>query len=93
MSVNWFDERLKSLLVGCNFDYSSFPNGDFGSLERVEVEGGGKLATVDVWSEGWVGFDIYDCVLDEQVMNVLLSPDEKDAIPETVEKFVRIMSG
>ena len=93
MSANWFDEHLRSLLVDCSFDYSSFPNGDFGFLERVEVEGGGKLATVDVWSQGWVGFDIYDCVLNEQVMNILISPDEKDAVPETIEKFVEIMRG
>ena len=92
MSIDWFNENVRPLLIGCKFERSSFPAGDFGALERVEVEGGDKLATVDIWSEGWVGFDIYDCVLDDQIMNVLVSPDEKGSIHEILGRFVKLMT-
>lgn len=92
MDVSWFNESVKPFLKGYSLEYSSFPNGDFGDLERVELEGFNKLATVEFWSKGWVGVDIYDCALDDQVMNVLLSPEEKESIPQAFELLVKILT-
>jgi hypothetical protein len=39
-----------------------------------------------------VGIDIYDCALDEQVMNVLLSPEEEKSVSQAFESFVRILT-
>lgn len=92
MGRYWFDECVKPLLKGFSLDYSSFADGDFGDLERIELEGFNKLGTVEFWSKGWVGIDIYDCAIDDQVMNVLLSPEEKESISQAFENFIRILT-
>ncbi|CAM3036412.1 hypothetical protein SAMN04490207_3428 [Pseudomonas gessardii] len=88
MDAFQFNKEVKSLLKGYSVEYSKFANGDFGNLERIELEGFNKLATVEFWSEGWIGIDIYDCACDEQVMNILLSPEEKDLAPKAFEKLL-----
>ncbi|RON53983.1 hypothetical protein [Pseudomonas frederiksbergensis] len=76
MNIKYFDESIKPLMKGYSFKYAAFLEGDFGDLERVEFEGDNKVGGVEFWSKGWVGADVYDCVLDEQIFNVLLSPEE-----------------
>ncbi|MEE4234063.1 hypothetical protein [Pseudomonas viridiflava] len=92
MDGAWFNESVKPLLKGFSLEYSSFAEGDFGDLERIELEGFNKLGTVEFWSKGWVGIDIYDCALDDQVMNVLLSPEEKESVSHVFDKFVKILT-
>lgn len=92
MNSSWFDESIRPFLKGYSLEYSSFPDGDFGDLERVELEGFNKLGTVEFWSKGWIGIDIYDCALDGQVMNVLLSPEEKESVPQAFERFIEILT-
>lgn len=67
---------MEPILEGCDFQYGSCPNGDFGDLERVEFEGGNKVRSVDFWSKGWISIDIYEHVLNEQQISLLLGPDE-----------------
>lgn len=88
MDILKFDQEFKPLLKGYTLEYSSFPNGDFGDLERVELDGFNKLATVDFWSRGWIGVDVYDGVLDQQVMCVLLSPEEMSLASEVFERLL-----
>ncbi|GFM90207.1 hypothetical protein [Pseudomonas cichorii] len=91
MDSSWFNESVKPLLKGISLEYSSFADGEFGDLERIELEGFNKLGTVEFWSKGWVGVDIYNCALDDQVMNVLLSPEEEGAVSQVFERFVKIL--
>ena len=56
------------------------------------MEGFNKLGTVEFWSKGWIGVDIYDCALEDQVMNVLLSPEEKDSVPQAFERLIQILT-
>ncbi|WP_419736733.1 hypothetical protein [Pseudomonas sp. COR18] len=88
MDAFHFNKEIRPLLKGYSVEYSKFANGDFGSLERIELEGFNKLATIEFWSEGWIEIDIYDCARDEQVMNILLSPEEKDLFPKTFERLL-----
>ncbi|WPO98265.1 hypothetical protein SFA35_16625 [Pseudomonas sp. HR96] len=88
MDAFQFNKEFRPLLKVYSVEYSTFASGDFGNLERIELEGFNKLATVEFWSEGWIGIDIYDCACDEQVMNILLSPEEKDLVPKTFEKLL-----
>lgn len=91
VSVDWFRKNVEIHLNEYLLKYSSFLNGDFGDLERVELEGFGKLGAVEFWSKGWLGIDVYDCCLDTQVMNVLLSPEERNSIPREFEKLIRLL--
>lgn len=92
MNIEYFKKSILPKLEGYEFHYSSFPNGDFGSLERVEFENGIKFGTIDLWSKGWVNIDIYDRELDEQLMNVLLSPSEVTQWEKTMVNFYHVLN-
>lgn len=91
MNISPFDKEVKPLLKGYSFEYSSFPNEGFGDLERMGLGGLNKLATVELWSKGWISVDMYDCACDEQVMSILLSPEEKNLVPRLIEEFLNKM--
>jgi len=91
MNLLQFDSQLVPLLQGYSVEYSQFEGGDFGALERVELDGFSKLATVEFWSRGWIGVDIYDCLIDEQLMNVLLSPDDAELEVDVFQRFISIL--
>lgn len=88
MDVFRFNREVMPLLNGFSVVRSTFPEGDFGDLERIEMAGLNKLATVEFWSSGWVAIDVFDCVCEQQVMNVLLSPAQKDLFPEAFEALL-----
>jgi len=91
MDINFFKAEIAPHLAGYELQYSSFSNGDFGDLERVEFEKGDKLGTVDVWSKGWMSIDVYDTALDAQLINLLLSPDELEQQKKAIETLLRIL--
>jgi len=84
MDMNYFKQKIAPKLGNYKLTYCSYPSGDFGSLERVNIENQNKMAGIDIWSQGWLDIDIYDLVLDKQVMNILLPPtaiqEKEDAI-------------
>lgn len=90
MNGSWFNEYISPFLAGCSLECTSLSNGDFGDLERIELEGFGKIGTVEFWSKGWVGIDIYDCVREEQAMNILFSPEEQGSVLLAFERFLEI---
>lgn len=91
MDINFFKAEIAPRLAGYELQYSSFRNGDFGDLERVEFEKGDKLGTVDLWSKGWMSIDVYDTALDAQLINLLLSPDELEQQKKSIETLLRIL--
>ncbi len=91
MDVNYFKKKIAHLLGGYNLKYTSFKDGDFGDLERVEIDGFHKLATVDLWSKGWVNIDVYDCNLEIQLMNLLLDSSEEKEQGEAMEALLGIL--
>jgi len=92
MDSGWFQKNIEPRLAGCSFTYSSFSRGHFGDRERVEVAAGRKLATMEFWSEGWVGIDVYDLDRDDQVMNTLISPEENYLVVRVIERMVNLMT-
>ena len=90
MRVEYFNENIEPHLEGYEFTYSTFPEGDFGKLERVEFKGKNKVGAIDFWSQGWVGMDIYDLELDDQVFNLLLDPDEEKH--DAIAKLINILN-
>jgi RecA/RadA recombinase len=91
MNIDFFKTEVAPHLAGYELQYSSFSNGDFGDLERVEFERGDKLGTVDIWSKGWMSIDVYDSALDAQLINLLLSPDELEQQKKAIENLIRIL--
>lgn len=91
MDITFFKTEIAPRLAGYELKYSSFSNGDFGDLERVEFEKNDKFGTVDLWSKGWVGIDVYDSHLDLQLINLLLSPEESGLEKKAIDNLLRIL--
>lgn len=91
MTRDYFDLHVKPSLSNYVFTYSSFLNGDFGDIERVEFFGQTRLGGIDFWSRGWVGFHVFDKKLDDEVMNILLSPDEMDRMEAVFNQLVNLL--
>lgn len=91
MNIHYFKQQIAPQLIDYKLVYRSFPKGDFGSLERVEIDGKGKLGGIDFWSMGWLDLDIYDLVLDKQVLNKLLDPNEQQEQEHAIQQFIEIL--
>ena len=91
MNMNEFKKILAPMLKNYKLTYSSYHNGDFGSLKRVSIEGENKIACIDFWSKGWLALDIYDLILDDQIMNILLDPFEIEEQSNAIKQFIRIL--
>ena len=91
MDMRYFKNNIAPQLSNYKLTYSSYPKGDFGSLEGVVIEGNGKIAGIDIWSKGWLDIDIYDLLIDKQVMNVLLEPIEIQKQEDSIKQFLEIL--
>lgn len=92
MNIKMFNEVIKPKLTEYSFEYSAFASGEFGDLERVEFEGRDKLGTIDFWSKGWIGIDIYDCAIEEQILNSLTSPEEQELAETNFTMLVELLT-
>lgn len=90
MDIDFFKREIEPMLGDYSFKYSSFPDGDLGSLERVELEGNQKIGTIDFWSKGFIGIDIYNIKLDDQQFNLLLGPDDEPS--EAIATLMSILN-
>lgn len=91
MSIDFFKTQIAPRLTGYEIRYSFYTNGDFGDLARVEFEKEDMLATVDFWSQGWMSLDVYSSALDNQLINLLLSPDESEAQKAAMHKLIKVL--
>lgn len=89
--VIWFNTEMLPLLDGYSTEYRSFKNGDFGDLERVELEGNNKGVTLDFWSSGWIGIHLIDYLADAELLNVLLEPNQDSEKDEAFKKLKSIL--
>ena len=77
IDIDWFKNEFIPLMgEGYKLKYSSFKNGDFGDLDRIEFDGEGSGGNVDFWSSGWLSIHFVDYVIGEELLNVLLEPQE-----------------
>jgi hypothetical protein len=76
--INWFKRKLSPILKNYEIKYRFYKEGDFGSLHQVIFESSEKGGGVDFWGLGWIGVDLYDYKRDEQLLNVLLEPDQEE---------------
>jgi hypothetical protein len=77
--IIWFKNEFAHLLgQGYELKYSTFQDGDFGNLERVEIEGNNKGGNVDFWSLGWLNIHLVDYYeKGNELLNVLLEPHQE----------------
>ncbi len=75
----WIDNNLIPVLKQKYvFKMSSFKDGDFGDLERIEFEGLDLMGTVDLWSLGWLDIHMIDAITVDEIMNYLVEPEKEE---------------
>lgn len=90
-NVIWFKRVFIPLLEDYEIEYSTFQNGDFGDLERFEIEGKNKGGNVDFWSLGWLNVHLVDYEEEKELLNVLLEPHQKIEREEVFKKLQTLL--
>lgn len=90
--MSWFkNEFIPKFEKKYIIKYSSFKDGDFGNLERAEIEGNNKGGSIDFWSWGWVNIHLVDYEKGNELLNVLLEPcqeREKEKAFKILKEFL-----
>ncbi|MFZ6642384.1 hypothetical protein ACO0LL_21855 [Undibacterium sp. TC4M20W] len=51
-----------------------------------------KIGTIDFWFKDWLAIDVVDLDTENQVLNVLYSPDQTHEIPAGFARLLEILS-
>jgi hypothetical protein len=88
--LTWFKENASNLRT-YKIEYKFFEKGDFGSLNQIEFNSIQKGGNIDIWSTGWIGIHLVDYIEGNELMNLLLEPEEKELIAESLEKLLYLL--
>ncbi|MDR2039449.1 MAG: hypothetical protein LBQ60_16120 [Bacteroidales bacterium] len=84
----WFkNEFIPLLSQEYKIEYSVFQDGDFGNLERFEIEGNNKGGNIDFWSLGWLNIHLVDYESGNELLNILLEPHQEREKEEAFKKL------
>ena len=89
--INWFKATIAPILETYQLDYKYFGEGDFGSLDQVEIDSTKLGGNIDFWGLGWIGIFIWDYKAEIEVMNVLLEPHQKDEIDQAFNQLRNVL--
>lgn len=87
----WFKENLVPVLKGFELKYRSYEEGDFGKLNQVEFNSQKKGGNIDFWEQGWLGIFLWDYITEEEIMNVLIKPNENEEKEKALERFLKLL--
>jgi hypothetical protein len=76
--IEWFKSEIAPNLNGYEVIYKFFEKGDFGSLNQIEFNSERLGGNIDFWGLGWLGVFIWNYEADEEVLNVLLRPEQSE---------------
>ncbi len=86
-NIEWFKDELAPKLEGYELDYKFFDEGDFGSLNQVEFNSKKRGGNIDFWGLGWLGIFVWDYETEEQLLNLLLEPNQEREKEEAFKKL------
>lgn len=89
--ISWFKATMASKFIGYDLVYRYYAEGDFGSLDQVIIESTEKGGQVDFWGLGWLGISAYDYKRDQDLMNILLEPQEHAEKEKAFEKLLKVL--
>lgn len=89
--IKWFKDKLAPELQDYELKYKFFNEGDFGSLNQVEFNSKKIGGNVDFWGLGWLGIFVWDYKTEEQLLNVLLEPDQEKEKENAFEQLERLL--
>lgn len=86
-NILWFKNIIEPTLKEFEVSYRSYDGGDFGSLNQVEFNSEEKGGNIDFWGLGWLGIFLWDYKKEEEIMNVLLGPEQEKEKEKAFEDF------
>ena len=90
-NIDSFKSELAPKLGGYKLEYKFFSEGDFGSLNQVEFNSIKIGGNVDFWGSGWLGVFVWDYQKEEQLLNLLLKPDEEEEKKIAINKLKSLL--
>lgn len=89
--IEWFKENVMSSMHDYTFNFRTYSEGDFGSLNQIEFNSNEKGGNVDFWGLGYVGIFLWDYQKEEEIMNVLLDPNQqKEQAFKELQNYLRV---
>jgi hypothetical protein len=89
--IEWFKREIAPQLKGYELSYKFFEEGDFGSLHQIEFNSERMGGNIDFWGLGWLGVFIWNYETDEEVLNVLLRPEQGDEKDKVVKQMLEVI--
>jgi len=86
-NIEWFKNNVVSKMKEYELKYKFFEEGDFGSLNQIEFNSRRIGGNVDFWGLGWLGVFVWNYETEEQLLNVLLEPNQKQEQDEALKQL------
>ncbi len=89
--IEWFKQVIAPTIKGYEIKYRFYENGDFGPLNQVILDSPKKSGGIDFWGLGWLGVDLFDYERDEQLINILLTPNQKQEQDDALKHLQELL--
>lgn len=90
-NIEWFKSELAPQLKGYELEYKFFGEGDFGSLNQVEFNSSKIGGNIDFWGLGWLGVFVWDYQKEEELINVLIKPDDDEKKRLAIDELKKLL--
>lgn len=93
-NVLWFKANLAPKLENYKLNYKFFDEGDFGTfgaLNQIEFNSEKIGGNIDFWGLGWLGIFVWDHKKEEELLNVLVEPDNEEKQIEAFRKLEELL--
>lgn len=87
IDIEWFKANVAPKIRDYELVYKFFDDGDFGSLNQIEFNSKKVGGNVDFWSLGWLGIFVWNYETEEEMLNVLLEPNQKQEQYESLQQL------
>ena len=89
--IEWFKSNVVPKIKEYELVYKSFDEGDFGSLNQIEFNSKKIGGNVDFWGLGWLGVFVWNYETEEQLINVLLEPNQKQEQDDALKQLQELL--
>ena len=89
--VEWFKDNVVPKIKGYELEYKFFDEGDFDSLNQIEFNSKKIGGNVDFWGLGWLGIFVWNYETEEQLLNVLLEPNQQKEQDEALRQLQNLL--
>lgn len=91
MDIEQFKKELAPRFGGAELKYRYFESGDFGALWQIEFNVHRIGGNVDIWEKGWIGIFAWDFEKEEDLMNILLAPNQIAEQAEFFDQLIKLI--